>query len=1433
MPDRDVRTKFTVEASDAINALNRLSKRAKDVNLEFDALGNATVSFSSTLRVARNQIEKQADLMNKSTQANRAFAESLARIAGENVRVANTAKKTTRQTKEQASALDRLSKAFSRGTVRTKSFTDVLNRLRVVGYSLDKVFYVLAQGVKNAIDYIENYNLAAVSFGENTKEMMRFINDFSAAFRLNSAEVTRYAGMFYQVSHSLGLTSEQAKTLSKNWTKLNYDLASFYNIDFETANTKLMAGLVGETEPLRRLGIILTENNLAETARNLGIEKSVRNMVEAEKIQLRYMTALDQTVNVQGDFARTFDQTANQIRVAREQLKIFLRELGTSLLPMINKWANIVSVFASAIADVIHQYNVARGLDVGLEDVNTQTSRYGRTMEEADASAKRLETHISNLVTSTRKLASNLTDVLKTVKNITNSATTGIDELNILSQNNNLGNGIYPGFDLDSIIEAGNAMEALINLELPDYDNVIGDNLEEYQKKVQALVTTITNFANDISIAIEPAVDAINTFREALMGGEDGIDFFTLAKNLATILSQVVAGLFDAFLAIYNIISGVIQALGGSGLPELLGIQRNEDGTVAITNDNIRNITKYIIEMVFGMKTLGALADIVSPIKNIAGNIESIAGWKLVAGALAVAVTWWGIKKGVEAISDASERSTLEKYAETGILSLPKTAMALNNGLPSEEFNEVLDLINEERERLKENGERTGSVTIGEGEKQQVYTVLNPDYLDETKAAYEEFYPEWHARQNQEDYLSSVETYKEEHPYLTALGIGIPKLKDYMTQIESLEGFRESVFDTDEFQQDWRVYNSLEPVDRETTLDESRENFSGLITAVNLAADYFDMEDELYKAPVETPYRPEAPTTTVVEASDDIEIDVPESEVVVETPTPDVAPIEVPEIEVKQPDISIVNDQPIVVENTVPAETAPVVVTAPTPEATPNSVANTAKSETKESENKSELPLLSLNIPSLDVSDIRDATDPVVAAFSTTGDEVVGQLKLITRSLSNMEGTTEEVAEATTDDNTDLGEDNNNQTDNNDDEGSNGNTDEVNASVRMNKLFTTINAVIASLANGISSMMESYINSGLLYQDENGKYQSNIGNIQDKYTQNQIASDMLGALGGFLPEDVAEWYNAGIAFAEAMTNGLIESFLEDLPTILEWVVQFVGEMSTELTKALPKALEALANPALWSNLFSAIVETIKLLVENLPNIVSLASAIVVELTEGLIESLPQIVLAFADPQLWADILNTLIDLAFYIVENIDQIIDAVLTGIPALVSAIIDSIFSVNWLAVGWNIIVKIVEGIMNGAVSLVETAINVITGTVSKLWTWLGIPAIPQIHLPRVDFSGYLMGYATGGFPEQGQLFLAREAGAEMVGTLGGRTAVANNDQIVEGIRAGVYDAVVEAMGQTGGKQGVTVYLDGKKIYQNQRRVAKRTGLGFGMEGV
>ena len=108
-----------------------------------------------------------------------------------------------------------------------------------------------------------------------------------------------------------------------------------------------------------------------------------------------------------------------------------------------------------------------------------------------------------------------------------------------------------------------------------------------------------------------------------------------------------------------------------------------------------------------------------------------------------------------------------------------------------------------------------------------------------------------------------------------------------------------------------------------------------------------------------------------------------------------------------------------------------------------------------------------------------------------------------------------------------------------------------------------------------------------------------------------------------------------------------------------------------------------------------------------------------------------------------------------------------------------------------------------------------------ASLLRFLGVSSIPHISVEW---------YAQGGFPNMGDLFIANEAGPEMVGTIGGHTAVANNDQIVEGIRQGVYEAVSAAMSQSGGNNTpVNIYLDGKQIATSttryQRQLARASG--------
>lgn len=146
-----------------------------------------------------------------------------------------------------------------------------------------------------------------------------------------------------------------------------------------------------------------------------------------------------------------------------------------------------------------------------------------------------------------------------------------------------------------------------------------------------------------------------------------------------------------------------------------------------------------------------------------------------------------------------------------------------------------------------------------------------------------------------------------------------------------------------------------------------------------------------------------------------------------------------------------------------------------------------------------------------------------------------------------------------------------------------------------------------------------------------------------------------------------------------------------------------------------------------------------------------------------------------------------------------------------------------NAVKAGVNSLIAWVENTINGAIKMINDVISAVNGITGPFG--VTVPLLEKIKIPRL---------ASGGYVDDGQLFIAREAGAEMVGSMNGHTAVANNDQIVEGIYRGVYDAVTAAMSQNGGgSTDVNVYLDGKKITAAVEKRQRERGASIMTGGV
>ena len=244
-----------------------------------------------------------------------------------------------------------------------------------------KVYNSLKEMNKEAVDYAETVNLFNVSFGKGLEGLNEYYEqalDFQERLEeklgVNIEESMRYQALFNSMTKSMGLSAKYAYILSENTTKLGYDLASLYNIAPERAMTKLRAGLAGQTEPLRELGLDITEQSLKPIAQELGITESIRNMSQGEKTILRYIAVLRQATIAHGDFANTMESPANQLRIFNAQVTAFKRNMGSlwqgilgGILPYVNAIMMVINELLKMVAKLF-------GFEVSSQPVNVSAS---------------------------------------------------------------------------------------------------------------------------------------------------------------------------------------------------------------------------------------------------------------------------------------------------------------------------------------------------------------------------------------------------------------------------------------------------------------------------------------------------------------------------------------------------------------------------------------------------------------------------------------------------------------------------------------------------------------------------------------------------------------------------------------------------------------------------------------------------------------------------------------------------------------------------------------------------------------------------------------------------------------------------------------------------------------------------------------------------
>ena len=202
------------------------------------------------------------------------------------------------------------------------------------------------KAVSMASDLAETQNKVGVIFGSSAKSIQAFANNANKALGQTQNEALTAASTFGTFGKAAGLAGDDLATFSTDFVTLASDLASFNNSTPEEATLALGAALRGESEPLRRFGVLLDDATLKAKATEMGIYSGNKALTAQQKILAAQQAILEQTTDAQGDFARTSDGLANQQRILKATLEDTVTQIGMALLPAVQAVLPFLTAFA-------------------------------------------------------------------------------------------------------------------------------------------------------------------------------------------------------------------------------------------------------------------------------------------------------------------------------------------------------------------------------------------------------------------------------------------------------------------------------------------------------------------------------------------------------------------------------------------------------------------------------------------------------------------------------------------------------------------------------------------------------------------------------------------------------------------------------------------------------------------------------------------------------------------------------------------------------------------------------------------------------------------------------------------------------------------------------------------------------------------------------
>jgi hypothetical protein len=301
-----------------------------------------------------------------------------------------------------------------------QSFNGLGSAVKKIGLLIGGAFAVgkLVQFGKECVelgsDLAEVQNVVDVTFTTMSDKVNEFAKNAMTSAGLSETMAKRYVGTFGAMSKSFGFSEAQAYDMSTALTQLTGDVASFYNISQDLAYIKLKSVFTGETETLKDLGVVMTQSALDQYALANGYGKTTSAMTEQEKVALRFAFVQEQLSAASGDFIRTSDSWANQVRVMQLQLQSLKATVGQGLINIFTPVLKVINILLGKLATLANAFKSFTELITGKKS-SGQTSGSGAGLAGTDAIADTADQY-GQAADNAEKLADATNDNAKATK---------------------------------------------------------------------------------------------------------------------------------------------------------------------------------------------------------------------------------------------------------------------------------------------------------------------------------------------------------------------------------------------------------------------------------------------------------------------------------------------------------------------------------------------------------------------------------------------------------------------------------------------------------------------------------------------------------------------------------------------------------------------------------------------------------------------------------------------------------------------------------------------------------------------------------------------------------------------------------------------------------------------------------------------------------